>query len=909
MEDESFVIRTKLVPPLREAQLVVRERLLSKLARNADRTLALVKAPAGYGKTTLVCQWFGTLNQVSERGAWYSLEASDNDLGRFFRYLVAAVRLRLPDFGALILGQLDAGMGFSATSLAGAFVNAVATIEWRLHLVLDDFHKLNNAGVLEAMSQIVANAPANLHLVITSRESPVLPLGRLRALGRLAEFNSDELRFCGTETGTFMTLAGHTSLSPQQLHSLEKRTEGWVAGLQLASISLLAREDANEFINAFSGSHRDVVDFLTEDVLQRQDPETRRFLLQTSILERLSPGLCDAVTTEGNARGMLDGLESRSLFIFSLDPDGEWYRYHHLFAEFLRRRLETDASVDLRRLHQRASHWFSEHGYFDEAIQHALAAGDTGRAAQLLNETCDALFYSGRLGALSEWYEQIPRMQLRRFPRILLDQAWKLILEWQFEPARRILDDVSTVIGESSGEERRSPQLLQAILKHREMMYALFRDDMGLVDELCGEMLAGFPVTDPYLRGNLYTCLIYARREMFDFEQVIRYDARAQALYEQSGSRFVLIWHNSILGPTELARGRLVKAEQALSFAGRIAAEISGERSALAAMPGLLLSEVFYERNQLDACQWLLEEYLPLADQIGFVDQLIAGYISQARLWAAAGDRDAARDILDRAETLSVKWNFERLAAHVAAERVRQALLEADFEAVKRMSQSQFAQTRLNEMAPHKEVTSRHATMAMTWCRLACVNGRLGDALALSRKWIKFAGEQGALRVVVAFTALLARAHQQKGEAAAAVRTLRKGVAIARQAGFVRTLIDQPELTPTLLGALVEAASAEHDQVGRYAKELLQIIAPEAASVSLDLDPNASISVPVEGLNEREREILQLVADGLLNREIAATLGLTEGTVKWRLQQIFEKVGTHRRSKAVQRARELGFLR
>jgi LuxR family maltose regulon positive regulatory protein len=910
MTAEVAVIRTKLVAPVRESGLVARERLLSRLAQNAGRSLALVRAPAGYGKTTLVGQWFATLDPASDLGAWYSLDDADNDLGRFFTYLVAAVRLRSPEFGATVLGQLNAGVRLSPASLAGALVNELDAIGRRVHLVLDDFHLIGNAAVLEAMSRIVVNAPAGLHLVIASRESPPLPLGRLRALGRCIEISSEDLRFRGAETGAFMSLAGHHRLSPEQLHTVERRTEGWAAGLQLASISLATRQDAGEFIAEFSGSHRDVADFLTEDVLQRQDQATREFLLQTSILDRLTPALCDAVTGSSNGRNMLDALEAHGLFVFSLDAEREWYRYHHLFAEFLRKRLETEQATLMRQFHRRASQWFGERGYFDEAIKHALAGRDTARAAQLLDETCDQLFYSGRLGALAEWYQQIPPMHLRKFPRILLDQAWSMTLEWRFDAARRMLDDVQSLLDRrrSAPAQRGAGDRLRAILKHREMMYALFRDDMAQVDALCNEMLRDFPVTDPYLRGSLYTCLIYAGRETFDFDSVERFSARAQDLYEQSGSRFVFIWHNSVLGPTELARGNIAKAEASLALARSIAAELSGERSPLAAMPGLLLAEIFYERNQLDAARWLLDEYLPLADQIGFVDQLITGFILQARLHAAAGERAAAEDTLAQAEALSLKHGFERLAAHVAAERVRQALVDGDFETVRRTVQSQFAQTKATELSPRAGSTSRHATMAVTWCRLACINGRADEALALCRKWIGFFRDRGAWRAAVGFAALSAHAHRQRGNAQAAVRALREALTLAREAGFLRTLIDQPEVAPGMLEAIVDAAGSECDRAALHATEILGIRGPRVRAA----EPRGSTPwtrAPGEPLTEREQEILELVARGLMNREIAGALGLTEGSVKWHLQGIFDKVGTRRRTGAVQKAREFGLLR
>ncbi len=910
VHSDPLVIQTKLIPPVRESMLVTRDRLNARISKSPDSNLVVIKAPAGYGKTTCASQWIAELDPATDLPGWFSLDAADNDPARLFTYLVAALQLKKDDFGATVLTQLNAGVRPSAASLKGAFLNEITAVERRVNIVLDDFHVLTNSRLIDVIGDIICKAPANLRLLIASRETPKLPLGRLRALGRVVEISSNELRFRRAEIGSFMSLAGHKGLSSGQLQTLGQSTEGWAAGLQLASISLSNRIGVEELIASFSGKFSDVADFLAEDVLQRQEPEIREFLLHTSILERLSPSLCDAITGTNNGRRMLDLIESKSLFLFSLDNEREWYRYHHLFSEFLRKLLGIEQQDRIKQLHIRASDWFASHDFIEEAIQHALAGQDMDRAAQLLEQVCDDLFYSGRLSTLAEWFKQIPETHLRKCPRILLDQAWSEILEWNFSVAHEMLESVHTILNEKAavGDSERERTLLHSMLKHREMMYVLFRDDMPSVQQLCEEMLEDFPVSDPYLKGNLYTCLIYAQREMFDFTDVDKFDALSLKLYEEANSRFVLIWHNSILGPTELERGDLDRAEETLAQGRSIACDISGELSPLAAMPGILLAEVYYERNQLDKTDSLLNQYLPLADQIGFVDQLISGYVCRARRLSASGADGEAEKILREAEMLAVKQKFSRLHEKINEEIVRQALLARDLKKAKRMFHDLFGEANSSSFYPLGCVTSVDATRALTWCRLARLEGLMNQASSVCRKWIRFAKNRNAARTAIRFQVLLAYILQQSGEMRASLRTLREALATAMSAGFIRTIIDEMEENVTLLSKFIEARQPNDDPVLGYANQLAEIITSESGNYVPVARRNAE-TPNSEPLSTRETEILQLVANGLLNREIANTLSLTEGSVKWHLQQIYDKLGIRRRAKAVQRARELGFIR
>jgi len=904
------IIRTKLVPPLRESGMVARERLLNQISESGEHSVMIIKAPAGYGKTTLVGQWCKHLDPDVDATAWYSLDKSDNDLGRFFDYLVASIRAKEQHFGISLLTQLDGGVRLSSLSLATAFLNEIGRLDKRVNIVLDDFHLIHNAKISDAMEHIIHNAPTNLRLVLVSREDPAIPLGRLRALGRIKELNAEELRFIDSEIDSFLSLACQMELSSEQKYTLAKHTEGWAAGLQLASISISNRENVTEFISTFSGNNRNVVDFLTEDVLHYLDYETREFLWQTAILDRLSPSLCNAVTKTENGHRMLEQLESKSLFLFSLDNDREWYRYHHLFSDFLNKNLNEDQKQQINELHVRASLWFEENGFIEEAMEHALAGKDGQRAAFLLDSVCDDLFYSGRLDILDDWYEQVPEMNLYEYPKIILDQAWLVMLEWKFELARELLDKVLAILNEklTLGVSGKEMNTLFSVLKHREMMYSLFRDDMPDVDRLCNEMLEDFTPTDPYIKGNLYTCLIYARREMLNFDNVDKYDALAMQLYEEANSRFVLIWHNSILGPTERDRGHLGRAEKALVLARKIACDLNGENTPLTAMPGIFLAEIYYERNRLEEAKALLEQHLSMADQIGFVDQLIVGYIYRSRLMHDSGDVAKAKKILREGKALGVKRGFNRLIVNIDSELARQAIMNQDFTSARKIFNTKFKNSDPKSLYPHKKITSIEVTNAMTWCRLASIEDLLEEALNVCRRWIRFSKRQYAIKSLVQFNLILAQILQKKGETSAATRTLREALEIALSAGFIRTVVDEFNMNGSLLEKVIVQHTSADDPISKYASKLADILGIESKTSLPVQEIKNEIITPVK-LNKREREILQLIANGSLNREIAELLGLTEGSVKWYLQQIYDKMGTRRRTQAVQLARELGFIR
>jgi LuxR family maltose regulon positive regulatory protein len=916
------ILNTKLVPPVREGRLVERPRLLDALGAVGEHKLTLIMGPAGYGKTSLMVQLWRQLQARDQLVGWLSLDEADGDVLEFFTYLAELASRMDPGVGTTLRDILATGDPVPAATLTALFVNDLFRLERDVFVFLDDIHFVADNPVGGVIDQLLHTAPPCLHVVVSSRGTPPLHLGRLRSQRELLLVDAHALRFSISETTRLLELEGYTAIADECVRELAERTEGWIAGLQLAIISLRSRDDKSHFIGSFAGDHRDVADFLAEDVLGRLDEELRDFLMQTSILRRFDARLGDAVIGTDRSRAHLDRLEASSLFLFSLDDQRRWYRYHHLFADFLQRRLrEQKPDIEVA-LHQRASAWFERHGYPEEAFSHALQAGDFHGAGRILSDQCEAIFYAGRLATLANWSARLPDDVLDAYPNIQHLRAWSLILEWRFDEASAILRRVNDTLnrwGRERSCDLETIHKLRRVLLHREMMLAQFADQMPTVELQCLDLKSDFPIDDAYLLGTIDTSLIYARREQYKLDQIEVLQANARSWFRRSGSRFVIVWHNSIVGPSYLMMGQPNSALTALREAFDIAAEIAGERSPLAAMPALLMSEVHYELNHIEAARKLIDTYLPIAAEIGFVDQLIAGFVTKARLAAMDADTASVCDTLSTGARIAEAQTFRRLRLQIAGERVRQLLGSNDVAAAIQVARDAGIDPARKPL-PTGTVTTAMEAEAICWARLAIAEGRIVDATEVLRLWLKFATERNAVRSEIRLGVLLACCQRLSGDPGAARRLMSRTLARARPTRFVRPFVDEGAPVEALLRELdpgTGAVNGAADPIAGYVRTLLAAFRPEGApagAAPLELparrpSEGAAEAAPPEALSVREIEILSLVADGLRNREIGRRLGLTEGSVKWYLQQIFDKIGSRRRLQAVTRAKEFGILR
>jgi LuxR family maltose regulon positive regulatory protein len=887
------LLTTRIKTPSTVAISVARPRLLEPLERLSEASLALVTGPAGYGKSSLLVQWYDRLRTRGGVCAWFSYGPGDRDTREFLAYMALTL-----ERGGLACGPQTRSLlendGATARTILASLLADLDASPRAIYLFLDDAHLIRGTPLEGVLSELVCSAPPSLHVIVATRAALALPLARLRANGRLFELDAEALRFSAGETRRLWETLGGGPLAPEELGSLAARTEGWVAGLKLASLAsrgnaALVRDHA-----ALSGRRADVAAFFAEEVISNLPAELQDYLMRTSILERFSPELGGAVAGVGAARARIDEIERAGLFLFSLDDERTWYRYHHLFADFLRNRLQDRLPDAQPELHERASAWFRAHGYAAEAFDHAVKARAFDAAAEILDERCLEMFYGGQLEQLAAWVERLPAGTLRRHPRSVLTFVWKLILEWKFDEARRHLASVEGCRGE--------PEIASLFL-HREMMLAQFEDDMPAVAATCHELLRGHSNVDAYVRGTYETSLLYARRESYALADAESRSARALDFYERSGSRFVLVWHHSILGPTRFRAGDVRGALDALETALEVAISFAGRGSTLASMPALQLAEVRYERNETAAAAALVDEYLDVASELGFVDQLVAGYVTGSRLCRRSGDEERSRQLLERGYALGEARGFERLRRFVAAEELRVLLLRGEVAQARRRAAALGMKFSRAAVLPYEGVTSATEAAALAFVRLALADGDVANAASVARLWRGFAQKAGALGSEICWSLLVGECAAGTDERAAQ-RVFRHAVVRAAPGRFRSTLIDAG-------GAAFEEflgrASAEHFEpdVWNFVAEVCRERSGRALSngtpAARPLHTLAGLRATV---NPREREILSLVGRGMLNREIADALGLSVASVKWHLQQIYNKTGTRRRFVAAQAAHE-----
>jgi LuxR family maltose regulon positive regulatory protein len=899
-------ICTKLVPPVQPAGLLDRPRLRAQQSRIGSHRLTVVRAPAGYGKTTLLAQWFDALKSDGAIVAWLMLDAHERTAGNLIGS-VAAMLARNPRVGQGLDALSRDQAGTSAEAVLATVVERLAAADAPVTLFLDDVHEIGRDAAL-MLAELVHRAPLNTHFVMATREAKSIGLAAMRAYGQLLEIGHAELRFTAQEAASLLAAAGHDGLDAADVEALVARTEGWVTGLKLAALGMAQEPDRKIFLAAFSGRRRAVADFFAEDVLARQSEKVRTFLLDTAILDRLTPPLCDAVTGHRGASAMLRHLEESGLFVAQLDDEGTAYRYHGLFAEFLQRRLADLDPQAAERLHRRAARWLAAQKCFVEALEHAAQANDHELLAATLEATAEEFTYTGKLRIVARYAALLPEAVLARSPWTALAVAWLKIRGLRFAEARHLLDLASRRLQQLRSEatpDQDALEALQRTIQHREMMLAAAHDELGSVEEQCTQLLRYFGPNRPYIACTLYGQLMTARREQFRFDGLERLHAQARATAEESGYRFALVGLQSVAGVSLFAAGRTEAAVAALMQGLEESQRWSGWSSSLAALVALPLADIAYERNDLAKAAEYVENHLPAARELSFVDQLVAGHIVRSRLHGVRGDLAGARRALDDAMNVALECDLERLRLVVLNEQVRLLLRNGMPEAAARQAAQADAPRTAEECAPRPCTTTRDELRATIWARMAISQDRIAEALTLAKQWRSFCAHRGAVRSLVHWNILMAQMLMIGSDARAAQRVMREAVAAAAPADLVRSFVDEGALVLTILSEAYADSMRSGHPTDVFAQRVLEAFDRKRPSPDL-------MAVPEDGLYGRlsgkELEILTLVGCGMRNREIGNRLGLSEGSVKWYMQQVYDKVGIRRRSQAVERARQFGLI-
>lgn len=891
------LVTTKLRAPRPRPNLVARPRLSEALAAGEGRILTLVSAPAGFGKTTLLGGWAEGWTARGGSVAWVSLDESDNDPARFLTYLVGAVRSAEPHFGEGILASLRSPGFPPVEALATTMVNELAELPQEIVLVLDDYHEIGARPVHALVSFLLEHLPENAHIVVSGRTDPPLPLPKLRARGQMAELRAADLRFTPDEAAAFLNDTMELALSADDVAALEEVTEGWVAALQLAALTMQDRKDVSSFVEAFSGSNRHVLDFLSEEVLGHQPDDVRQFLLDTAVLERMSASLCDALTGRDDGQLMLERLERENLFVVALDEERRWYRYHRLFADFLRDRLAREGPERRAPLHLRASEWYEENGLVAEAVRHALTAEDHERAADLVERVVGEVWFRGEAATLLDWLEALPEAAKRRRPRLLLEQATALMWVGRLDGVEPLVREAERVVGTIWDAGNIHRRYLTGYAAAARAWHANLRENPQEGIKLARRALALLP-DDPAPRAFATLSLAAAYSSVGKPEAASAAFSEAAELGLASGNLYVTLEAMGHRAGLRMALGRLMEAEDILRQALELASERGDDTLIAAGEAHVRLGELLYEWDDLDPAEIRLTEGVRLAGRTGQIGTLVVGYVSLSRLDQARGDADGAIEAAQEVVRLARSSGVGRLVAEAAAWKSRLHLARGELAA----ATSEWERMGVGDEAP---ILVREVEQ-IARARLLIARGEHEDALPLLsdlREVVQAAGRTGREIEILNLQALALRA---TGEGERAVGTLTRALALGEPEGYVRSFVDEGPEIAALISEVLEAQQRRQphtsDRVpARCLAKLLAAFEQEAAKPTTD----ESLAEP---LSERELEVLALIAGGESNREIAARLFISTSTVKSHVNNLFRKLQARNRTQATARAREMNLL-
>ena len=878
------LIGTKLVPPRPAGTVLARTRLLEKVSLMQERCMALVCGPAGFGKTTLLGQWRQHLLEQGHSVAWLSLDQQDNTPQTFRRYVLAALSQASGE-PLEPVAALTESLALADSRFIRELINLMQPRQNALYLVLDDLHLLNHPGIVSDLEQLLQHAPDCFHLLVGSRSVPALPLSRLQAHNQLLEIDTNALRFNVEETQSYLASANPQRFPATELQRVLSLTEGWITGIQMAA---LAPSDPLRNLNRMHLGSRQIGRYLYDVVLAPLPVRLQEFLLKTSILGRLTPSLCNAVTEHDDADDMLAEIERHNLFLFSLDSQGHWFRYHALFVETLSERLQ-HSDIDVGHLHERASNWLAKHQYWAEAIRHALAAGQLGSRSDCAHQGAQSLAEEGDVETLVRWLQQMPEIASQPLDEqridLQLNLAWALGHHFHFAASRGLLDSLRPLFN--------TPQPCSRLTIKYQVIGAIteaFAENISQSIERVEPLLAQVPCGDTWVDGLICNILSYGYMTQGHYPQAQAVQRHMPCPTTPSHNLFVTVYRAFVLGLSHFRQADLHSAEQYYRLALTPTEDLTGPQSSGSATLAALLGEVLYERGEWQALQTLVAPRLSQIDTNAPLDALFGAYASLARRALLMGEPTQARYLLEHAQQLATLRRWPRLQAwllveeiriHLASEQLPQALeLQAQFEA-------------LDPQRAHAEIT-RARTEAQ--CHIAAAQKNWSLAATLWQALLQDDERQGQLLRAVRSRAALACALWPSDQAGA-VNTLQPLLNLACRQHLRRSVLDAGDAMPVLLEATVKTARGE---VAHYLRGLQENLDPRIGNEDLDSrEPS---------LSERELQILRLIAQGQANKEIARSLDISAETVKWHLKNLFSKLHVTSRIQAITRAQKLSLL-
>ena len=918
MQQADTLIRTKLHLPFTRPELVPRPRLQARITEGLRGPLTLITAPAGFGKTTLVASCVAGCGMPV---AWLSLDKNDNQAGRFLSYLVAALQEADRTIGSEAAQLLAAARQAPPEAVLTSLINDLHSANTEIALVLDDYQFISSQGVHEGVTFLLEHCPKTFHLVIATRSDPPLPLTRLRARGQTVELRAADLAFSEPEAAQFLNEVMGLGLDAGSVTVLEERTEGWIVGLQMAALSMRDREDVSGFIEGFSGTNRYLLDYLLEEVLANQPPEIQRFLLYTSILERLTAPLCDVVLAgdegtkrEGDDRStgaeslfvdqsasILEYLERANLFLVPLDDERIWYRYHHLFADLLRTQLQRSIGAEgVAQLHVRAAEWHGQNGSVLDAIHHASMASDDERVERFIEQHYMELVSRGEQAWLRSWTGKLTKEQVYNRPWLCIYEAYSYSWFGELDKADRLLEEAEKRI--PSDICASDAHLMLGHLAYVKSRVTGMRGDIDRAIEFC---LAAREYASV---GNL--ALQLDTRITLGYEYFLKgdYANASQVLNEtiRSGTTAGAVI-NTVAAACLMARlyavqGLLHESYDTYQMAAQLIPEASGQHRGARALIEAGIADVLCEWNDLDAALVHMKQGLTLMPWWDKADDWALAYITLGRIHLAQANRRDAAEALEKAiQAIQTRGVFSEARRAVEMAQVRLWLAQGDVRAADR-----WAASKEERLGPGDRFRFENELSHITRARVWIAQNKPDEATALLSHLEEAVRSAGRMGRVIEILLLQALAMHETGDSEHAMLALTKCLTLAEPEGYVRIFLDEGQPVRLLLAQWL--AHAGSGPLREYALRLLSHFDAEAHVVPAPHEATSAAGDLIEPLSQRELEVLHLLALGRSNQEIARELIVALGTVKAHLHNIYGKLGVARRTEAVARARQLGIL-